>query len=242
MPHLQTQAGNGVRTAQRDDRAARRIGRRGGRRTDLGAAIQDDGAFADAEVLAGRKRKCLRGADGERAGAVLVHGVESSGRTRGGQRTRQVDITDGVKAQLTIRRGVDTAGEVQGRGGSRPDRRIVIERNPSGVGVDASNVGQLAAEIDASVEDIAGALQREVIRDGDPAREFEGGAYGRSDRRHGDDSSARRAVGAQAHDAIIEGNSTRPAGVIIGSERKPAGAVLDQGVGQRREAEGTVQG
>ena len=88
MTHFQTQGGDGIQTAQRDDRAAGRISGRGGRRTDLAAAVQDDGAFADAEILVGRKGERLRSADGERTGAILVHGVESCGRARGGQRTR----------------------------------------------------------------------------------------------------------------------------------------------------------
>ena len=243
---LETQAGDRDAGRQRDGRRTddrcRQVGPGG--EGNQGPPADDDTALPDIESLTAIQvisdTRRLRRGDGQGAGAEFVDGVKSVGR--GHQEGREVDVADGVEAELAGGGGDDAISvERQRAAQGRADGRIEGHVDGAGVGVVSADTGELTAEIHATEEHVARALQRQGVADGYTAPQFQGVTHRSQGRGHADGARADGLIGAEREQARIKSDGAGP-GAGIGGEAESPGAVLHERVGSGAHQDRAGQG
>ena len=210
----------------RDKRAGAAEGDRAGR------GGQDDGTAVDLEAAAIIDRAGDRRVDGQRPFAVFIHPPERPGLRAAG--AGEHDVSFGVELQAMRARRSDQSGEGKRAAGARADGGVPRMRDGAGIGVGTGDALELAAEIDATLEDVVHALQVERIADGHAARQTQGSTG------HGDDGRDRDGPGAQRVSqrriidedrALVDVHLPGPTGVA-GVDDEGAEVVLRQGRGR----------
>ena len=130
---------------------------------------QDDGSAVDLETAAVVDRAGDGRIDGQGTGTVLIQAPQRAGLRTG--RAGEHDVAFGVELETVGARRGDQAGE--GERAARPgtDGRVPRMGDGAGVGVGTRDALQLAAEIDAALQDVVHPLEVQRITDGHVARQ-----------------------------------------------------------------------
>ena len=160
--------------------------------------------------------------------------------TVGGAETRAGDGDIAAAADLETLGGrqVDATREDQ-VAGDGTDGGVVVDVDDAGDRVGPGGVGEMAGVLDTAPDHVAAAREVEVLREGDAARELEGGIDAAADG-HGVVAGAQgRGVGGD-DDALLDGQGAEP--VRVGGGEDERTDVLLREVRRRAAGEGRVDG
>ena len=198
-----------------------------------GAGVVIEALLADVEQAIGRL-------DVEGARAEMLDLVVIEAATVGGAETRAGDGDIAAAADLETLGGrqVDATREDQ-VAGDGTDGGVVVDVDDAGDRVGPGGVGELAGVLDAAPDHVAAGREVEVLREGDAARELEGGIDAAADG-HGVVAGAQgRGVGGD-DDALLDGQGAEP--VRVGGGEDERTDVLLREVRRRAAGEGRVDG
>ena len=198
-----------------------------------GAGVVIEALLADVEQAIGRL-------DVEGARAEVLDLVVIEAATVGGAEARagDGDIPAAADLETLVGRQVDATREDQ-VAGDGTDGGVVVDVDDAGDRVGPGGVGELAGVLDAAPDHVAAGREVEVLREGDAARELEGGIDAAADG-HGVVAGAQgRGVGGD-DDALLDGQGTEPVRVGCGEDERTD--VLLREVRRRAAGEGRVDG
>ena len=198
-----------------------------------GAGVVLEALLADPEEAV--RRLDVEGAGTEVLGLVVVEGAAVGGVEA---LAGDGDVAGAARLEDSARGHVDATGENQ-VAGDGPDRGIVVDGHDAGHRVRAGDVGQVAGELDAPRDHVAGRGDVEVLGKGDAPGELEGRVDAAGDVNGVVARAERGGVGGHDH-ALLDLEGALPVGI---RRRKDQGADVLLGEGGRRAAgEGAVQG